>query len=61
MKLLKEAGSSKVLQKDAKTNLSKAWGTYASLAAANAGIGELGRAAGKYSEKEKNKNKKKKS
>ena len=52
LKLLKKAGASKELLKDSKKNLLKAHGTYTTSVGVNAGIGELGRAAGKAYEKD---------
>ena len=51
LKLLKKAGASKELLRDSRKNLLKAHGTYASNVGINVGAGELGRAAGKFIER----------
>lgn len=43
LKLMKSSGASKKLLKTAKKELTSAWGTYGSLAAVNAGTGEISR------------------
>lgn len=60
--VLKKAGASKKYLKESKKNLATAFGTYATMAAANAGLGELARGRAykkRKKELEKEKNKKK--
>lgn len=60
IKMLKESGASKKIINKAKKSLAGAWGTYGSLTAANAGVGELSRGmAYKHTKKRLERNKKK--
>ena len=56
IKLLKQNGASKKVIKDAKTNLSGAFGTYATQVAANAGVGQIAKGMAYKREKKKSQN-----
>lgn len=56
IKLLKQSGASKKVIKDAKKNLSGAFGTYATQVAANAGVGQIAKGIAYKREKKKSQN-----